>query len=127
MAGWQLEVEWRDDTTSWLPLKTVKETNPIQVAEYAHGNQIDVEPTFDWWVPTVLWHHNHIIKTVQSCHQHVGYKFGIHLPTSIKNVKWLDLENGNTLWMDALRKEMYAVMVAFEVQPVETTFVPGYK
>jgi hypothetical protein len=23
-AGWQLEVEWRDGTTSWLPLKTLK-------------------------------------------------------------------------------------------------------
>ena len=29
--------------------------------------------------------------------------------------------------MDALRKEMAAVMVAFEVQPEEVTFVPGYK
>ena len=47
MVGWQLEVEWRDGMTSWLPLKTLKNTNPVQVAEYAHGNQIDIEPTFD--------------------------------------------------------------------------------
>jgi hypothetical protein len=29
--------------------------------------------------------------------------------------------------MDALRKEMSAVVVAFEVQPEEIKFVPGYK
>jgi hypothetical protein len=37
-ASWQMEVEWRDGTTSWLSLKTLKDTNPIQVAEYARGN-----------------------------------------------------------------------------------------
>jgi len=53
-TGWDLEVEWKDDTTSWLPLKTLKETNPIQVAEYAKANKIDSEPAFDWWVPVVM-------------------------------------------------------------------------
>jgi len=53
-VGWDLQVEWKDGTTSWLPLKTLKETNPVQVAEYAKGNRIDAEPVFDWWVPTVL-------------------------------------------------------------------------
>jgi len=42
-----MEVEWRNGTTSWLPLKTLKETNPIQVADYAKANKIDMEPAFD--------------------------------------------------------------------------------
>jgi len=53
-TGWDLEVEWKDGTTSWLPLKTLKETNPVQFAEYACANKIDAEPAFDWWVPVVL-------------------------------------------------------------------------
>jgi hypothetical protein len=66
-AGWQLEVEWRDGLTSWLPLKTLKETNSIQVAEYARGNQIEItKPAFDWWVSTVLRRRNRIIKGAQS-------------------------------------------------------------
>ena len=32
-AGWDLEVEWKDNSTSWLPLKEVKETNAVEVAE----------------------------------------------------------------------------------------------
>jgi hypothetical protein len=100
------------------PQETLKNTNPIQV-----GNQIDIEPAFDWWVPTVLCHHNHIIK-------------GVHriqvwpTPTdyySIKNAKDINHENGNTLWIDALRKEMSAIVVAFEVQPEEIKFILGYK
>jgi hypothetical protein len=49
-AGWDLEVEWKDGSTSWLPLKDLKETNAVEVALYADENQIDAEPAFDWWV-----------------------------------------------------------------------------
>jgi hypothetical protein len=56
-----------------------------------------------------------------------GFKFGLFVLTSIKNAKQVDLHNGNTLWMDDLRKEMAAVMVTFEVQLEEMTFVRGYE
>jgi hypothetical protein len=37
--GWKLCIEWKDGTTSWEPLSTLKEPNPVEVAEYAtsHG------------------------------------------------------------------------------------------
>jgi len=126
-TGWDLEVEWRDGSTSWLPLKTLKETNPIEVAEYAKANQIETEPAFDWWVPMVLRRKKRIIKATQSRHHRAGFKFGVQMPSSIPDAARLDHENGNTLWMDALRKEMSAVMIAFEVQPEKATHVPGYK
>ncbi len=39
----------------------------------------------------------------------------------------LDWVNGNTLWMDALWKEMEAVQIAFEVQDADVKHLPGYK
>ena len=33
--GWRLCVEWKDGTTSWERLADLKESNPIEVAEYA--------------------------------------------------------------------------------------------
>jgi hypothetical protein len=39
-AGWELEVEWKDGSTSWVPLKPLKESNAIDVAVYARNNQI---------------------------------------------------------------------------------------
>ena len=53
-TGWDLEIEWKDGSTSWLPLKEVKETNSVEVAEYAIANRIDKEPAFDWWVKDIL-------------------------------------------------------------------------
>jgi len=43
------------------------------------------------------------------------HKYGIEIPTSVEDAKRIDNINGNTLWMDALRKEMYNIGVAFEV------------
>jgi hypothetical protein len=49
-----LEVEWKDESTSWIKLKEIKETNPFEVANYAISIQIDDEPAFDWWVKDIL-------------------------------------------------------------------------
>jgi hypothetical protein len=44
--GWSLCVEWEDGSTSWVPLLDLKESNPIEVAEYAVARGIDREPAF---------------------------------------------------------------------------------
>jgi hypothetical protein len=36
--GWELLVEWKDGITTWIPLKDLKETNPVELAEYAIAN-----------------------------------------------------------------------------------------
>ena len=48
-----LEVEWRDGSTLWIALKSLKESNAMEVVEYAVTNQINTEPTFNWWVHVV--------------------------------------------------------------------------
>ena len=52
--GWSLCIKWKDGTTSWESLANLKESYPVQVAEYAVAVGIDDEPAFAWWVPTVL-------------------------------------------------------------------------
>jgi hypothetical protein len=54
MKGWRLLMEWKDGTTDWIPLKDLKESYPIQVAEYTVANKIAEQPDFAWWVPSVL-------------------------------------------------------------------------
>jgi hypothetical protein len=48
--GWKLLVEWKDGTTSWVPLKDLKASNPVQLAEYAYANNLEQEPAFNRWV-----------------------------------------------------------------------------
>ena len=52
---WKLGVLWKDGSTSWERLADLKESNPIEVAEYAIAQGIDHEPAFCWWVPYTLW------------------------------------------------------------------------
>ena len=33
LAGWDIEVEWVDGTSSWFPLKEVKNSNSVELAE----------------------------------------------------------------------------------------------
>ena len=48
--GWSLCILWKDGSTLWEPLKDIKESNPLEVAEYMVMNGIQNEPTFAWWV-----------------------------------------------------------------------------
>ena len=41
-------VEWADRSTSMVPLKDLKVSNPVEVAEYATANNLEEEPAFKW-------------------------------------------------------------------------------
>jgi hypothetical protein len=43
---WRLCIEWKDGTTSWERLADLKESNPVEVAEYAVYNNLDDAPDF---------------------------------------------------------------------------------
>ena len=45
----------------------------------------------------------------------VTHKYGIEILTRVENAKELDRQNDNTMWMDALAKEIYNIGVAVEV------------
>jgi hypothetical protein len=44
--GWHLCVEWKDGTTSWDRLADLKESNPVEVAEYAATKILLNTPAF---------------------------------------------------------------------------------
>jgi hypothetical protein len=47
-AGMSL-CQWRDGSSSWVPLVNLKDSNPVELAEYAVANRIHEEPAFKWW------------------------------------------------------------------------------
>jgi len=124
--GWKLLVEWKDQTTSWVPLKDLKESNPVEVAEYAVANKIVEEPAFAWWVPYVLRKRDRIIKKVSSKYWARTHKFGIRLPKSIKEALMIDEQTGTDFWAKAIEKEMRNVRDAFEFRDDDVVPV-GYE
>jgi len=126
-TGWDIEIEWRDGSTSWLPMKEVKATNSVELAKYAVENWIDDEPAFDWWVKPTLWHWKRLIKLSQKRHSVMGYKFGIRVPRTIEEALKLDEENGNDLWRKAIQREMEKVRVAFQLLERGAAPPPGHQ
>ena len=113
--GWEILIKWKDDSTNWVALKDVKESYPVQVAEFAISNCIAEEPAFAWWVPFMMKKRNRILAKVKSKYWLRSHKFGIRIPKTVEEVKKVDDQNGNTLWWDAICKEMRNVRPAFEV------------
>jgi hypothetical protein len=115
--GWELCVQWRDGTTTWERLAELKESNPVEVAEYSVAASIDNMPAFKWWVPYTLKKRKRIIAAVNKRILKKTHKFGIRVPRSVEEALRIDKENGNTLWEDAMNKEMGNVRVAFKILP----------
>ena len=113
--GWELLVRWKDGRTDWIALKDIKESYPVQVAEYAVSSRISEEPTFAGWSPSVLKKRNRIIVKTKSKYWLRTHKFGIEIPKSVLQVRQINAKCGNTLWWDAMCKEMKNVRPAFEV------------
>jgi hypothetical protein len=52
--GWELSVRWKDGSSTCISLKDLKDTYPVELADYDIDNKIQDEPAFAWWVPYVL-------------------------------------------------------------------------
>ena len=104
--GWQLLCQWRDGSTNWVALKDMKQSYPLKVAEYAYANRIDEEPAFAWWINEAIKKQERILAKLKSKYWQRTHKFGIRIPKSVEQAVTVDKENGNTLWWDAICKEM---------------------
>ena len=114
-VGWKLLVLWKDGSEQWIPLKDMKESHPIEVAEFAKAVGIDHEPGFAWWVPYTLRKRDVIIAAVKHRIRRTTHKYGIEVPVDLAHAQRLDKLNGNDLWVQALKKEMKDVGMAFKI------------
>jgi hypothetical protein len=113
--GWHLCVELKYGTTSWERLEDIKESNPVEIAQYAATKSLLNTPDFAWWAPYVLQKRTRIIADVTKRYHKRTHKFGIEVPKSWDDCVKLDKKNYNTLWQDAVRKEMKNVRIAFKI------------
>ena len=64
--GWKLLVEWKDQSKSWVKLSELKESHPVETAEFAKSRGIDDESAFAWWVSHTLKKRNTIISAMKT-------------------------------------------------------------
>jgi hypothetical protein len=99
--------------TTWVSLKDLKESNPVQITEYKIGNKIKSEPELSWWVHEVLHTKDRILGKVKSKYWKWTHKFGIRVPKTVKEALEIDKESGNDLWKKAIEKEMTNIKSVF--------------
>jgi hypothetical protein len=82
----------------------LKESNPVEVAEYAAAKSLLDTPAFVWWAPHVLKKRIRIIADVTKRYHKRTRKFGIKVPNNWDDWGRLYKESGNTLWQYAVSK-----------------------
>ena len=121
------KVSWTNGSESWVPLSLIKNSNPIETAEFAVAWDLASEPAFSWWVPFTLRKRDTIVSGVKARVKRVSHKYGVELPKSVKEALEIDARNGNDLWRDAIKKEMTNLKVAFDILDDDRPMTPGYK
>ena len=77
-------MEWKYGSDYWVPLKDLKQSNPVDLDEYDVENYIKYEPAFNWWFKDTLKHRDRIISKVKYKYWRTSHKFGIRVTKTIK-------------------------------------------
>ena len=107
VTGWFLKVRWKDKSEHWLPLSLLKESNPVDVADYAKASGIADEPAFDWWVPYTLKKREAIVSAVNARLRKTTHKYGIEVPRTVEHTYKLDQRNKNTYGVTQLQRKCF--------------------
>ena len=127
MKGWKLLIKWKDKSKAWINLADMKAAYPVETAEHTRARGISNKPAFTWWVLYTLRKREVILTAVKNWIRKTTHKYGIEIPRDVEHAHEIDARNGNTLWRDALKKEMYNVGVVFVILD-EGSHVPhGWK
>ena len=76
-VGWSFLVIMKDGTKSWTPLRVLKESNPVDIAEYVLAQKINNDLAFAWWVPYTLRKRNVVVSSIYSQIKKRTHKYGI--------------------------------------------------
>lgn len=115
--GWSFHCTVKEGFDVWVRLKDLKDSDPVQLAEYAVANNIDREPAFIWWVPYTLKKRNRIIAKMSRKYWRTETKYGLEIPKTLKRALEIDQETGTDFWAKAIAKEMSRVKIAYEPKP----------
>ena len=75
----------------------MKESNLVEVAEYATVMDIQDEPAFAWWVPYTFRKRNRSASVVAKRVKQTSHTHGIKIPCRVEEAYRFDKENGNHL------------------------------
>jgi hypothetical protein len=118
-----VKVGWKVGDPTWVDLEAVRAQKPFILLDYVARKRLANHP--DWkWVseytkrPETVQTMAHAFAA-QTRNNEPRIKFGIEVPTSVKQAMELDKKNGNNLWKEAIQKELK------QINDFNTFRIPG--
>lgn len=115
--GHEFQAKFKGGEHEWIPVKTLKDSDPIAAAEFAKAQGLDKLPAFSWWVDRVLDKTKAIISKVKSRYWKTTHKYGIKLPHSVEEAYKIDKDTNTDYWTKAIAKESAKVKVSYQSMP----------
>jgi hypothetical protein len=105
------KVSWLTEDNSWISLKSLRNDNPFLIINYILTRPMLLKSNdFNWVLQCIddapkLQRMSNAFKAAMSGRQ-PKIKFGVKVPYSIHHALQLDQRNGNSLWREAIDKEL---------------------
>jgi hypothetical protein len=128
-SSYNLLVEWEDGSETLEPLDSVIKDDPISVANYAHENNLLDTPGWKC-LKRIAINKNRLNKmAIQANVSSTSRKGPVYIiPRNVKQSFELDAKNGNTLWKDAMTKDIENIQSYQTFKDMgKFTHVSGYK
>ena len=117
------KVQLETGTQFTIPFNIIKKDNPILVAKYIREHVIEISRRefYGKWAHRILKQNKIVQRRTMGNNQHIvsrnqrndniinHEKYGIQIPKTVQQAFQLDMENGNQLWNQAIKKEMEAL------------------
>ena len=108
---WDIKILWGTGEITWEPLTHMWKQDKFSVAAYAHRKELT---HLKGWrrAKSLRADPKRFIRLVRALKSTVmrtkgpRYKFGVQVPRSVPEAQRLDAANGDTLWQDAINKEL---------------------
>jgi hypothetical protein len=125
--GWNICIAWKDGSSSWHKLSDMRNSYPLQLAEYAIENGLNKELVFAWWIKPTVKHKRTFMKYAKCRFAKRTHTFGIRVPQTVQEALEIDRETKTTFWRDAIHKEMKNNRLAFKILDEDQAAPIGYK
>ena len=108
-------------------MKDLKYSYTVTLSSYAVANNFQNDPDLSWWLPFILNKRLSVIEKINSKYWQRTQKYGIRVPNSIQESKEIVETNGNTLWVDQIRREIRDNWVVFDTCEGGIDNIIGYE
>ena len=88
--GWSFQIKWKSGSTEWVPLKDLKETNPVDVSKYVTACGVEKETVFVWWATYILCKRDVIMLVISLRLRKCSQKYGMRITTLIAHTKRIE-------------------------------------